>query len=415
MNQLEIEERLLTKIAETENVLTCIEAGVSEDWFVTYQCRQAYQLQLEHQSNYAKGGTFDLYLANALAITKRPAPEESVETLCESLRISTLSTKVGGAAQKVIEEISLGSLPVGESLTKLLEALNAEIVSDLANKSGDGKTLVEMWPSFIEQEEIFRETHGLTGVPWPWPALNHATGGIHPGDYTVLMGYRKSRKTHVAVEIAVHTAQECGEPVLIISNELSLDDMRNRICCRWAKIPYRAFRHGQLTEAQREHLKTTQAELHYHPRLVVEHVPLTGTSAIAKVRALIEKYKPSLIFWDGHYLSAQSDDWKDVYFMSRRTRALALEMNVPFLVTVQLNPKKVEASYKAYHQDCTLSIKIEKDGEWAHCTTPEMREEEGVEWSMRCEAGLPFKEESYKKATEEEMSAVSPELILGEG
>ena len=355
-------------------------------------------MQLDHQTRYGRAGSWSLYETAALGLVQRPAVDEVIETLIEGLRVSTLLTLLRKASTRFLEDADLGVVPAAEVVEKLQKATSDPAVYDLLGHGQEGTTLVDGWPRVLTAENRFRRERGLVGIPYPWPSLNAVTGGLSPGDYVTVLGFQKAGKSDFAVEVGATVARDVGEPVLFITNELSMDDILIRVACRWCQIPHAKFRQGALSDEQRGRLVDAQAQLRHHPRVAFEHTFAHGLAVIGQVRALTERHRAKLVIWDGHQLSAESDEWTDVYALSRRTRSLALEAKIPILITAQLNPKRTVESYKAYHQDCTVAVKIEREGNWMHCSTPDIREMRGTSWSVQVERGLPLVEQPYRQA-----------------
>lgn len=389
-----VELQVLTKIAATQDLDPFLRAGMTPAWFSDPACRRGFEVQLEHHTAHQKAGTWKLYEAHALGLQQQFAPDDSPETLAEALRVSTLQVFTRRATSRFLEEADIGEVPFQEAYSRLLDGVTAQDVMNLMEKQ-EGGTLVGSWDRFLAAEQYHRASHGLLGIPFPWPSLTAQTGGIQPSDYAVYAGFRKARKTDLGVETIVVATQEYGEPTLVITNELSFDQMLYRVACRWAKVPYARFRNGSLSDGQRQHLHAVRKQLEHEEQVAIRHVTATGLGAIGQVLGLIRQHKPALVLWDGHQLSAASDDWKDVYQLSRRTRRLCLEAGVPIIPTVQLDPKKKEASYKAYLQDATVAIRITKEGDWTHCEATEVRDGNYCRWSIRCERGLPLIEQPY--------------------
>lgn len=411
----EVEEVFLTKVALSDAAafVTVTSAGVNTEWFTDPACKKAWEIQAAHAAAYGKPATLDAYVANALGITVRFAEKDDIPTLIESLRISTTNWHLRRAAVKTIEDIDASLLGPKEVHDRLLQAATSPSLVALLSPGGDGVSVQDAWAGFEEDIEKFILSGGVLGTPWPWNALTRVTGGQSKGDYSVFAGFRKAGKTDIGcVEIAVENTKECGISSLIITDELSLRDMRNRVCARWAEIPYRKFRDGTLTEVDIARVHNARDIIQHHASLRIEQLTSYGAAAINEVRAMIEKHEPDVVLWDGHQLAAGSDEWKEVYKMSRQTRRMAKVDNVSVIVTAQLNPDKVEASYKAYHQDCSVFVLAERDGHYAHCRTTEVREGYSAKWSMKVDRGLPLKELPYGSADGSDGIAAEQATVL---
>ena len=380
VSPLDVEWAALTKLAVSDSIAPALKAGVDGSWFTDPACRRAWELQTEHAARHGRPATWELYAAHGLGMQQRFKPDDTLETLVEALRLSTASFRLKDVAARLQRELDLGEVPITEAWARASRGVVGHEIASLLSRDGTGGTLAGAWPAF-EARAIQREqADGLIGVSWPWPTLDRATGGINPGDYVAFMGANKAGKSDAAIEVAVSTARDRCLPVLVVCNEMTFDDVIERVACRWAEVPYESYSAGRLGPRGWELLKWSRTATAESATLAVEHVAATGAAAVAQVRAHLERHRPALGVWDGHQLAAGSDEWEEGYALARRTRALALTTKTPILATVQLNPGRTGASYRAYHQDCTLAVKMEREGDWLHCSTPEVRNRRPVRW-----------------------------------
>lgn len=414
MTPREVEEQFLTLVATEGDIKPALKSGISPSWFSDPACRRAWEMQLNHHGEHGRAATFQLYETHALGIAKRYSPDDDLATLAERVRISTFTLRTRRAVSKYQQAIDQGEVPVAEAFVAMTSALSSSKIADLLGRSGDGGTLLDLVPRFQDRVRRKQASLGITGIPTPWDSLDKATGGLNPGDYISLLGYRKAGKTDAALEVAVHVADECGEPALIISNELSVEDILARVACRKLRIRYELFHEGVLPPLEVERIMDMTADIARSATIAIEHINAFGLASISQVRAHIERYDPAFILWDGHQLSAESNQWEHVYLLSQRTRAMAREVSKPVMITAQLNPKKKEASFKAYHQDATVVVMVDRDGDWMHCHTPEVREGRPVRWSMRVDRGMPLIEEPWQGGGEADEEAVSVGVALPE-
>lgn len=411
----EVECAFLTKLSVggSDAMAVCTKAGVAPHWFTDPHCRKAWEIQVEQASAHGSPGTWELYAVHALGIKQVFKPADSMQTLVEALKMSTAVTLTKKAVIRFQRDADVGEVPVREAWNRLVEGVTSSDITSLLEAQGIGGTIADNWSRFIDLLEERKQALGVTGIPFPWSSLNTATGGMVPGSYSVFAGFRKAGKSDMAVEVTVETSRNHGHNTLVVCNEMTFDDMFERIACRWCEIPYELYFKGILPDDMIEQVLDTQSDLKHHADIAIENVAETGLAAISKVRSLIDRYGPELLIWDGHYLSAKSTDWNDVYQLSQRTRAMLRDEPLAGLVTVQLNPEKKQASYKAYHQDCTLFVKAAREADWLHCSTPEVRNGKPVKWSMRVERGLKMVETPWSGDVKQG-TTTAPEVVLGQ-
>jgi len=100
---------------------------------------------------------------------------------------------------------------------------------------------------------------GVTGIPFPWQALNLMTMGMHPETLTYFVGRPWSGKTFVIILIARH-AWINGHRVLIISPEMSREEIQERFFTISAGVSYPLTVRGALGDlAEQKYFETMDA------------------------------------------------------------------------------------------------------------------------------------------------------------
>ncbi len=97
---------------------------------------------------------------------------------------------------------------------------------------------------------------GYRGVPLPWPTLTNMTAGLWNKTVTIFVARPGVGKTFVAVIAGRHAWLE-GSRVLIISPEMSKDEIAERFFVVEAHVSYRDVIAGTLADAQLEKLEQT--------------------------------------------------------------------------------------------------------------------------------------------------------------
>jgi replicative DNA helicase len=148
-------------------------------------------------------------------------------------------------------------------------------------------------------------------------------------------------KTALAMNIAEHVALRCREPVLFVSLEMSAVELGDRLLCSAARVNSKRLRNGTITNAERQVLVETAAEISQAPLFVDDTPSRTMTEIAATARRLKRRDKLALVVID--YLQLiEPDNSKDprqeqVARIARRLKGLARELEVPVICLAQLN------------------------------------------------------------------------------
>lgn len=206
-----------------------------------------------------------------------------------------------------------------------------------------------------------------SGLPWPWPAINDATQGMRMGEFYLIAGRPKSRKTFVALFIAAYLVRVHNARVLFISPEMPSRQVMLRFVAFLAAVPYTSFKKGDLKKEDEDALfetigamidsmnlpgvieaETDNEQFNYQEHASEEH---RGSFVVAKatgqpitfVGSKIQEHRPHVVIVDSFYRlgapggKAYDSDWKAVSTVGRIMKDLAMEHSVVMIGTHQLN------------------------------------------------------------------------------
>lgn len=234
-----------------------------------------------------------------------------------------------------------------------------------------------------------------SGIPWPWKTMTEATQGIHPGEFYIIAGRPKSRKTFVALYIAAYLVKAFRLRVLFISPEMMPRQVMLRFIAFIAEVHYAEFKKGELDEVEEEQLyelvsmvhdmmtglledegdnaKYEETDLTASPRGRGAFIVTKATGQpVSFIESKIKEHRPHVVFVDSFYRLGSGTgqkydaDWKAVTSTSRLLKDLCTEHEVPLIGTHQLNREADEkvgglsnlGYADAIGQDCDLAIRV---------------------------------------------------------
>jgi len=177
----------------------------------------------------------------------------------------------------------------------------------------------------------------------PWPSLNSRLhGGYKPGELICYAARPAVGKTNVLLLSAVKSWQ-MGKRVLIISTEMSIDSIRNRMLF-FSKIAegvsLAAIQKGMIDNHTKKWIlkRIDEALCRENVRIVRGDFNLTVDSIEAK----IVSFKPHVLFIDGVYLLKIKDErymdkHQRIASIFDRLKSIAKKYDLPIIVTSQLN------------------------------------------------------------------------------
>ena len=203
-----------------------------------------------------------------------------------------------------------------------------------------------------------------------YPKIDELLGGFQGGNYVILAGATGMGKTAMALNMLLNIAKQ-GKKVIMISLEMTTEELLTRIISKELKIPSERIRNRALsTEEFNKYAAYTDSESFKQFRDCVT-IPQTTNLDISKIEGIVRKNKADIIFID--YLGLiQADANKNrmssyeiVSDISRRLKLLAIETQTPIICLHQLN--RAEASRKEKKplmSDLRDSGKIEQDADF---------------------------------------------------
>jgi replicative DNA helicase len=98
-------------------------------------------------------------------------------------------------------------------------------------------------------QRIFKaagEGSSVTGTPTGYTAIDRKTGGLQPGDLTIVAGRPGMGKTSLAMQIALNVAALEGCEAAVFSLEMPTEQLAMRLMCSEARVDLGKARNGRL-------------------------------------------------------------------------------------------------------------------------------------------------------------------------
>lgn len=322
---------------------------------------------------------FDTLAHDLPEITATP----DVGALLHEVHIASMRSKLSDFALEIAETANAVD-PMGEIVTirRKLDQITAEISPD--RYYGFDTHLDEVLENYATGMIL------PYGIPWFWPGLQDATRGMQRGEFIILSGRPKTRKTFVALKALVH-AFLLGYRILVFTPEMHPMQILLRAAAMAANLRYDPFKKGQLNHDELEAL-IELVEEYGNPRFAMDQegefqaeygddraqaramfrILKATNRPVSYIENKIEEMKPDVVFVDSFYRlagdnSRKSDsDHKVMTSISRDLKDMASEHEVVVLGTHQINregSKKVGsldnlAYADAFGQDADMVLRV---------------------------------------------------------
>lgn len=206
--------------------------------------------------------------------------------------------------------------------------------------------------SMARYEDLVKN-QGKIGIPTGFTKFDKETGGLHPGQMSVLAGETNAGKSSVAINIinnALHA--NCG--VALFTLEMGSDEIADLLFAMNSEVDRNHFNTGYFEEGEVNRMATKVKWLSSVPLWVFDDSLVTATQIRKRTLALKAENKISLAVVDyAQIITPEGGDNREqqVAHISRILRSTAKDAKVAMLVLSQLNDDgKVRESRVLAHE-----------------------------------------------------------------
>ncbi|MEW6521928.1 MAG: replicative DNA helicase, partial [Thermodesulfobacteriota bacterium] len=183
---------------------------------------------------------------------------------------------------------------------------------------------------------------GLTGVPTGFCDLDGLlAGGLQESDLIILAARPAMGKTALALNMALHAAQQGNVPVGVFSLEMSGEQLQDRLLSAVSGVGLHRLRSGYIGDTDWSAVNRAAGMVAGLPILVDDEAALTVSKLRARARRLRSEHNIGLVVVDYLQLmrGATKSERRDLEIgeISRGLKAMAKELAVPVLALSQLS------------------------------------------------------------------------------
>ena len=182
----------------------------------------------------------------------------------------------------------------------------------------------------------------ITGISSGFKSLDDLTGGWQNSELILLAGRPAMGKTSLAVSMISNIACKHGIPAAFFSLESSKEHLTNRFCSVICGISRCKIKEKNINEEEKRRFDDNIISLLEAPLYIDDTPALSELELRDKAQKLVREYGVKIIVID--YLQLMnakgaivSSRQEEVCYIVRSLKNIALELNVPIIVTCQLN------------------------------------------------------------------------------
>jgi len=324
-----------------------------------------------------------------LTVTEAIRRDEKLKEIGGPAYIAQLSGKVATGEHitghaRIVKEKSIQRKYIALGNELINSANNSDDIADLINLVNDSQDQItdslyqsEGTPVLDSTDESLKEAEQrqklalkgeFTGITTPLVELNRITGGFQKGELIVLAGRPSMGKTALALAIAKKAAL-AGEKILMFSLEMKSVRLTDRILIGESGIDPDDFKAGKISdqdwiELEKARNKLSTAGIHIYDSSLVNMDYIRSRSRIMKKKDQCDMVIIDYLgLIDSRYNKNQNRE-QEVAEISRRLKALAMELDVPVIILSQLNRScELRADKRPNLSDLRESGAIEQDAD----------------------------------------------------
>jgi len=373
-----LELALLSKIIKEKNLEMVLKLGVNESDFLNFRFREIFKLLLENPQAdvpYIKACGFPDF--HTIPV------KDNLDVIVRKLKEISLRALVN----EFLSEHRLSKLKTEEDARNYF----LRIADKFSSRNGEGDEDGSIGIPNVVEEFLA----GDQGIPWPWQSMNEMVRGIKGGDYIVIYGPPKSRKTFLLLFLISHF-YSLGLKSCFSSFELTKNILWRRLLSFLFKFDYSRIQKFELSGDELERFRNVRIE---EGKLKFLELPQKLESVMGKLEGKGKFY--NAIFLDSiHFIGTK---WDEIAEFSRSLKRLAVKLGKPVFVTTQANRniKRVKNEDSAIEdiaysvaliQDADLVIRVKKDQDKCYLSLPESRESETSGFLINAKVGYDFSE-----------------------
>lgn len=374
---------ILTTIIQNRCLDEMLKAGLRPDHFGMPATKEAFEYILSFRKEPGQSGalpTLAQFRRKFIWFQSELPPEATTPTsLAREMIEISIQREVATGVFDLKERQGATVQDVEKLIGKLKDLIGRHKTLNLA-EAAEASHLVQEWYDKGGEGNI-------TGIPYPWNALNYETRGVQEHDFILIYGRPKSTKTWQLLKFLANLQDyflQKGKkkPLLFVSYEMDLQRLTNRLSCIKAKVSYEKFNKKMLSSEEKGRIAKAAIALQKAKEMGVP-IYFTGPAISAKkgfsmldIEQVSDEIKPAAIFIDGLLHAAdvrtgkKSREWAVISNISSDVKQMSLALHCPVIATHQanresevitpVNTQRDIAYADALAQDCDLTLRITK-------------------------------------------------------
>jgi replicative DNA helicase len=330
---LSIERDLISKILHDKDLSVVSEAGVTANFFLSGEHREVFKFLLEHHRDYNSVPSMEAFERN-YPTYKVTSASDPMQYYVDEISADYENYLLEDGLVRATDLFDAGDFEGSKrTLAQCLSQVHREVSKIKA------VDLTETGPERIAKYREYAKRDGaLKGISTGFHMLDLATGGMQPGQLFVFVGPPKAGKSTMLLLSAMFAHMGFFRP-LFIGFEMSNEEQEERHDAIRAGVSHKKLRDGTLSAEEYRELEKMTRRMESNPPMIFT-ADATSTSTLSGISALVEKYKPDVVYVDGVYmLDDENGEAKGspqaLTNITRGFKKMAQNLHIPFAISTQ--------------------------------------------------------------------------------
>jgi replicative DNA helicase len=341
------EMMLLARVIDTGDILSVVEAGVTDSWFASERGRASWAWVHTYWAQHREVPTEESF-ARRFPDGRLEPNGEPLEALVAELRAKRSYLLLSEGLQESVKHLSAVDRADRPELVDEVTSFLSGVISEISTDTSDStvESVIDTIGDYLEYV-MTKEPLAVTGVHTGIDFIDRVTGGMQPEQLYVLGGPPKSGKSSIALWVGMQ-AHAQGEDVLFVGHEMSNEEQKQRYLSLGAEVDLNRIKDGlrdsPYAASTERQLRQFLAEAEtYAGKLFFVH---DNNPFVSGIIAKVEQYHPTVVVIDGLYLMHDDNGEPEgspqaLTNISRAVKRLARSHGLSIFATTQVLESKM--------------------------------------------------------------------------
>ena len=364
------EERLISKVIYSREIVPAMEAGIEDNWFFVSENKAVWKFIRQHWTKYEEVPTA-VTVKDNFPTYRLLAVEDSLEYLVDQL----IDYRKRQHAIEIVQNAA-DYIAAGDHSSAIVEMSKgvAQLYEEGVSQSSDLDLTDSPEQRYQEYLDVKTRDGGLLGYPTGFRTIDEATAGLQPGQLITIIAPPKTGKSVLAMQIAVNV-HERGHVPMFQSFEMTNVEQQHRHDAMRANIAHSRLTRGKLNLDEETRYLESLKRMESMQRFYL--TDSASAMTVSGLQAKIEKIRPQIVFVDGVYLmiderSGEAGTPQALTSITRDLKRLAQRYEIPLVVSTQvllwkMKKRQVSADSIGYSssffQDSDVILGLQKQDE----------------------------------------------------